>query len=135
MLKRGGDPTHGGNLQIKKHKGVRTRAILVPDSDDETLPSSVTADYARLVKTRVNLSGNAGGITTTSIRLLEVGSAPKDLPPEVVVDGPVDAATDVVIPIIPATRKKRQKANDSVSLTQLCYSGPDGPADEDAVMD
>ena len=121
MSKRGSDPTRRGSLQIKKRKGVRTQAILVPDSDDESLPSNVTTDYARLVKTRVNLSGKVGAITATNVRLLEVETAPKDPPLEVVVDDPVDAATEVVVPIISATQKKRKKANDSVSLIQLFF--------------
>ena len=116
MSKRGSDPVRRGNLKIKKRKGVRTQAILVSDSD-ESLPSNVTTDYARLVKTRVDLSGKAGAITATSIHLLEVGGALEDPPLEVVVDGPADAATEAIVPIIPAIRKKRKKANDSVSLT------------------
>ena len=119
MSKRGNDPPRQGNLKIKKRKGVRTQAILVPDSDDESLLSNVTVDYARLVKTRVSSSGKAGAITATSIRLLEAESTPKDPPLEVVDDDPVDAATEVIVPIISATPKKRKKANDSVSLILL----------------
>ena len=115
MSKWGSDPTHRGKLQIKKRKGVRTQVILVPDSDDESLPPNVTVDYARLVKTRVDLSGKVGTITATSVRLMEVGDAPEDPPLEVIVDGP-DAATEVIVPTVPATRKRRKKANDSVSL-------------------
>ena len=117
MSKRGSDPPCRGNLQIKKRKGVRTQVILVPDSDDESLPPNVTTDYVWLVKTRVNLSGKVGAITATSVHLLEVETAPKDLPLEVDIDDPADAATKAIIPIISATRKKRKKANDSVSLT------------------
>ena len=117
MLKRGSDPPRQGNLKVKKRKGVRTQAILVPDSDDESLPSNVTTDYARLVKTRVNLSGKVGAITATSVHLLEVGGAPKDPPLEVAVDDLVDTAAEVTFPIIPATWKKQKKANDSVGLT------------------
>ena len=117
MSKRGSDPTRRGSLQIKKRRGVRTQTILVPDSDDESLPPNVTTDYARLVKTRVNLSGKVGTITATSVRLLEVETAPKDLPLEVVIDDPADAATEAIVPVISATRKRQKKANDSVSLT------------------
>ena len=115
MSKRGSDPTRRGKLQIKKRKGVRTQVILVPDSDDESLPPNVTVDYARVVKTRVDLSGKVGAITATSVCLLEVGDASEDPPLEVIVDGPVDAATEVIVPTVPATRKRRKKANDSVS--------------------
>jgi len=119
MSKRGSDSTRRGSLKVKKRKGIRTQAILVPDSDDESLPPNVTTDYARLVKTRVDLSGKVGALTATSIRLLEVDNAPKDPPPEFVVDDPVDAAPEAIVPIISTTQRKRKKANDSVSLAQL----------------
>ena len=115
MLKWGSYPTHRGKLQIKKRKGVRTQVILVPDSNDESLLLNVTVDYAQVVKTRVDLSGKVGAITATSVHLLEVGDASEDPLLEVIIDGPVDAATEVIIPTVPATQKRWKKANDSVS--------------------
>ena len=111
MSKRGGDSTRVRGTKVKKRKGVGSRTIVVPDSDEETLPTAAN-DYARVTKTRVAASGKAEKIATSSVPIFEaekVNAAP--LEPNTNVPG--DTSVMYVDPVVPAKRWKR--ANDSVS--------------------
>ena len=122
MLKREGRPAHRGNPKVKKYKGVKIRALMVPESNEEDHTSNVKTDYAHLVQTRVTASGKVGGITTSSIPLQEVEDVTNDVLLEVHTDcaghNIGDTVIEDVVPVVPVTRKKRKKANDSVSLIQ-----------------
>lgn len=121
MSKREGGRTQRGNPAVKKRKGVKIRTVMVPDSDDEGTPSNVnTTDYARLVRTRVTPSGKVGSVTTSSVPLLEVEDIVNDtLPPDVDANHGESAVFEDAVAPIPATRKRRKKENDSVSLTPI----------------
>ena len=135
MSKRGEGSTRGGNPKVKKRKGVKIRTVAIPDSDGEDPPMNVCTDYARLVQTRVTASGKIGNVTTSSVPLLDEEEAAKDLP-EVDTDRAGDPVVDNIITVIPTARKKRNKANDSVSFIELVLlSGlANGSLDQDAVL-
>ena len=118
MSKRERRPTRPGNPVVKKRKGVKIRTIMVPDSDEEGSPSNVnTTDYARLVRTQVTQSGKVGSVTTSSVPLLEVEDILKNTPlPEADTDQWENAVVEDAGALTPATRKRRKKENDSVSL-------------------
>jgi len=135
MSKRGGDSTYRGNTKVKKRKGVKVRVAVVSDDNEERTPQNTGTDYARLVRTRVTTSGKAGNITTSSVPLLEVEDTAKGLPTEVDTNPVGDTAEDIPA-TIRTTRRKKKKANDSVSLPQFpslsCVA--DTPSDKDAVL-
>jgi len=134
MSKRGEGSTRGGNPKVKKRKGVKIRTVAIPDSDGEDPPTNVCTDYARLVQTRVTASGKIGNVTTSCVPLLDEEEAAKDLP-EVDTDRAGDPVVDNIT-VIPTARKKRNKANDSVSFIELVLlSGlANGSLDQDAVL-
>lgn len=111
MSKRGGDSTQLPATRMKKRKGIGSRTITVPDSDEEDLPPTAN-DYAQLTKTRVTASGKAGKVTMSSIPVFEAERLSPPVPLEENVDDFVDF-TGTIAPAAPA--KRRKKVNDSVS--------------------
>ena len=111
MYKRGGDSTHVRPAKVKKRKGVGSRTINVPDSDED-LPPMTANDYARVTKTCVGTAGKAEKVATRSIPIFEAEKVGVRAPLEENVDGFVDI-TENIISVVPARRRKR--ANDSVS--------------------
>lgn len=135
MSKRGGDSIRNGYPTVKKRKGVKIRTLAIPDSDEESAPSNVTSDYARLVKTRVKASGEAGSVTTSSILLTEVADITND-PPLEVDTGFTDTVLEDAVLTNRVTTRKRTKANDSVSPAKCppLSSLTNGPPDQDDFM-
>jgi len=133
MSKRGGDSTRILVTKVKKRKGVGSRTITILDSDEEDLLPKVSTEYARVTKTRVTASGKAERITTSSIPVFEVEDVNDHAPPEVDNDNLVDDATENVISVAPA--KKRKRVNDSVSdLTPHPHRLSKNPLDQDALL-
>jgi len=120
MSKRGGESTR--NQKVKKRKGIKIRTTVIPDSDEEGLPVNVNTDYARLVQTRVTASGKVGSITTSSVPLLEGEEATEDFSSEADIIRASDPVVDGIVTVVQKARKKRKKANDSVSFTEWTYS-------------
>lgn len=114
MSKRGGDSTCVRPNKVKKRRGVGSRTIAVPDSDDDPLPMA-TNDYARVTKTRVGTSGKAERVAMSSVPIHEVERENIDIhvPLEGNIDGSAGVTTEPIIHAVPA--KQRKKANDSVS--------------------
>ena len=125
MSKREGGPSRHGNPTVKKRKGVKIRAVIILDSDEEGPPTNPsTTDYARLVRTRVTPSGKVGNVTTSSVPLLEVQDITNYVPLEVDTNHNTDvvvaaAVEDSTVAAIPTTRRRWKKANDSVSLMPI----------------
>ena len=120
MSKREGGTTQRGNPTVKKRKGVKIRTVFIPDSDEEGHPSNInTTDYARLVRTQVKPSGKVGNVTTSSIPLLEAEDVTNDVLPEVDTNHSEVAVVEDVEAANPPTRRRRKKANDSVSLALM----------------
>lgn len=136
MSKRGGDSTRNGRPMVKKCKGVKIRALAIPDCDEESSPLNITSDYARLVKTHVEASGGAGSIVMSTIPLTEVADITNDLLLEVDTGFAGDTVLKDAVPTSRVTTRKRMKANDSVSLARHSpLSSPaNGPPDQDVVM-
>ena len=115
MAKRHGDSTNGVGASLKKRRGIKVRAIYVPDSDDEDPPPRFDTEYARLLKTRVTTSGKAESVTMKTLPFFEVEDIVHDSP-EPTIDPP--APKDVMVETLPAltapAKRKRKKANDSV---------------------
>ena len=112
MSKQRGDSTRTHATKVKKRKGVGSRKIAVLDSDEEDTFPKVLSEYARVTKTRVTASGKAEKIATSSVPVFETELNVHTLP-ESNIDGLVDTAVENVILAVP--RRKREKANDSVS--------------------
>ena len=114
MAKRHGDPAYGVKVKVKKRRGIKVRTVAILDSDDEGT-SNVDTEYARLLKTRVAISGKAESVTMNSLPLLEVKNTHNDNPLEPCLDTqePYEAVAENTAPSKPA-KKKRKKANDSV---------------------
>jgi hypothetical protein len=110
MSKRGGDSTP--STKVKKRRGVGSRTITVPDSDEEDPPLMANSEYVRVTKTRVGTSGKAERVSTTSVPILEAEQSNIPTPLEDDVENPVDVIEDVV-PAVPA--KRQRMVNDSVS--------------------
>ena len=115
MSKREGDPTHLPIAKVKKRRGVRSRTITVPDSDEEESHPTTSNEYARVTKTRVTSSGKAEKISMNSIPIFEV-----DQPSEPVLqDENANDSANIVEINVPRRRtaplKRRKKVNDSVS--------------------
>ena len=128
MSKREGEPTRLPAAKVKKRRGVRSRAITVPDSDEEESYPTTSNEYAWVTKTRVAaLSGKAESISVGSIPIFEV-----DQPCEPVLEheNPDDFADidEINVPAA-APSKRRKKVNDSVStqLNQLPYIADASP--------
>jgi hypothetical protein len=111
MSKRGGDSTHLHISKVKKRRGVGSRSIIVPDSDEEGPPLVANSEYARVMKTRVAVDGTAEKISMKNVPIFERPSTP--VLPEDVIDDSADAIVENVVPVVPAKRHK--KVNDSVS--------------------
>ena len=111
MSKRGGDPTRTHVTKVKKRKGVGSRTINIPDSDEEDLPPTPSNDYARVMKTRVGIAGKVERIATSNVPIFETDQLPLL---EDNAEDRVDAIVEDVLPAVPA--KQRKKANDSVSF-------------------
>ena len=118
MSKRGNSPPSKGNTKVKRRKGIKVRAIVIPDSDEGCIPQNVGTDYARLVQTQVKTSGKVGNITTYSVSFLDTEGVANDLLAEVDTNDVGDMVENVTLAMIPKTRRKQRKANDSVSLPQ-----------------
>ena len=115
MSKRGGDSTRIRPTKVKKRRGVGSRTIAVPDSDDDDLLPPTTNDYARVTKTRVGTSGKAERVAMSSVPIYEVEKENIDV--HALLEGNIDNSTgataEPIIRTVPA--KQRKKANDSVS--------------------
>ena len=133
MSKREGGFTHS---KVKKRRGVKIRTTIIPDSDEEDLPSNVNVDYARLVRTRVTASGKIGSVTTNSVPLLEGEEITADSSLEAGTDCAGDPVVGDVVMVVPTARRKQKKANDSVSIVEfILFSGlANDPSDKDAVL-
>lgn len=124
MSKREGGPIPKSNPKIKMRKGVKTRTIMVAESDEEDPPANASTDYAWLVQTRVTASGKAGTITTRSVPLLEVEDVAGDGSLGANINDDEDVVVGDTVTVVPAARKARKKANDSVSLASCIHSPP-----------
>lgn len=116
MSKRG-DPTRILTTKVKKRRGMGSRAIAIPDSDDEDPSAMASEEYALVTKTRVGASGKAERVSMSSIPIFERPITPTPLEENTVNDS-MDVAFDQVIamPAISAIRaRKPKKVNDSVS--------------------
>jgi hypothetical protein len=110
MSKRGGEPTYSRPTKVKKRKGVGSRVISVPDSDEDS--QAADDEYARVTKTRVAGSGKAEQISVSTFPVLEVERP--SLPTALEEDG--DYAADIEENSTPVEKKEqRKKINDSVS--------------------
>ena len=128
MSKRG--PTRTKANKVKKRRGVGSRTISVPDSDEDPLPVT-TNDYARITKTRVGTAGKAEKVVTSSIHIYEADWVDVHDPPEADTHVPAVAVTKNVAIVVPAKRRKR--GNDSVSdPTSLAFGVAKKPSDQDA---
>lgn len=121
MAKRHGDSVHGVNVNIKKRKGIRVRTVTIPDSDDP--PPNVTTEYARLLKTRVAISGKADSVTMNSLPFFEINNVAHDNSLEPTLDSYEEAAAENLVPGIPV-KKRRKKVNDSVRCILLNKKPP-----------
>lgn len=116
MSKRGGESNHAGKPRVKKRKGVKIRSTLIPDSDEDNPPSNVKPEYVRWVKTRVTASGQVGSVTASSVELMDLGGTNDDPPLEFNTEHEAgDVVLQGVAPKTSGTRRKKEKANDSVS--------------------
>lgn len=112
MSKRDREPTRTHPTKVKKRRGVGSRIINVPDSDEEGLSQTAGDEYARLTKTRVAASGEVEQVSVSTFPVLEVERSSTPTPLEE--DG--DYAADVEENAPPVRKKKRRKKdNDSVS--------------------
>lgn len=69
-----------------------------------------------MTKTRVTTSGKVEKIVTSSVPIFEVEGASILAPQEVDTNDPADATVeDVVPPVLGKKKKKRKRANDTVS--------------------
>ena len=137
MSKRDSGSICRGKPKVKKRKGVKIRTVIAPDSDEEDSHSNITKDYARLVQTRVTASGKVGNVTTSSIPLLEVEDTTTDVQLGEDTNRVEETVIEDTVPVVPVTKKKRKKANDSVSLTwppSLSCLANDS-SDQDAFLD
>lgn len=118
MSKRGGELTHVRPTKVKKRRGVGSRTIAVPDSDDDS-PPAATNDYAQVTRTRVGTSGKAERVTTSSVPISEVEMEKVDAHTSLDrnTGGSMDASAENDVSAVPA--KQRKKANDSVSNPAL----------------
>lgn len=134
MSKRGGERTR--NPKVKKRRGVKIHTTIIPDSDEEDLPSNVDVDYARLVQTRITASGKIGNITMSSIPLLEGEEITGDSSLEAGTNCAEDPVVEDVVTVVSTTQRKQKKVNDSVSIVKfiLLSSLANDPSDEDAIL-
>lgn len=116
MSKRDGESIHN-NTSLKKRKGLKIRATLIPDSDDET--SNVDVDCVRWVKTRVKTSGGVGSVTTSNVPLVEAADNTNGPLPEADTECAGDTVLEDAMSPTPVTQRKRKKENDSVGLPSL----------------
>ena len=100
--------------KVKKRRGVGSRVITIPDSDEEDPSPKASSDYARVTKTRVSASAKAEKVSMGSIRIFEEEQLSTPTPVEADVDNSADVVVENVVSAVPAKRRKR--ANDSV-----CY--------------
>lgn len=114
MSKRG-DPTPIRTAKVKKRKGVGSRTIIVPDSDEE---GPTPNEYAQVTKTRVATSGKAEKVTMTSVPIFEAKQSITQVPQEEDAVNPADVTVENVAPAV--TAKRRRRANDSVRIDALC---------------
>ena len=133
MLKRGGEFTR--NPKVKKRWGFKICTMIIPDSDEEDLPSNIDMDYARLVQTRIMASGKTGSITTSSIPLPEG----EEITGDSSLAAGTNCAEDPVIEdvtVVSTTQRKQKRANDSVSIVEfILLSGlANDPSDKDAIL-
>ena len=118
MSKRGGEPALARPAKVKKRKGVGSRVINVPDSDEENFFQTSGDEYARVTKTRVAASGKADQVSVSTFPVLEVERSSTPTPLEE--DG--DYAADVEENPPPVEKKKRRKkVNDSVSVPRTSH--------------
>jgi hypothetical protein len=112
MSKRGGEPTLAHPAKVKKRKGVGSRVIIVPNSDEEDFSRTSGDEYARVTKTRVTASGKVEQVFVSTFLVREVEQSSTPTPLEE--DG--DYAADVEENSTPVEKKKRpKKVNDSVN--------------------
>lgn len=133
MSKRDSGSICRGKPKVKKHKGVKIRTVIAPDSDEEDSHSNVTKDYARLVQTRVTASGKVGNVTTSSIPLLEVEDTTTDVQLGEDTDRVEETVIEDTVPVVPVTKKKRKKANDIRPPSLSCLANDS--SDQDAFLD
>ena len=113
MAKRYGDSTYGVGTKVKKRKGIKIRAVNVPESDDEATPLNVDTEYARLLKTRVSVSGKVGSVTMNTLPVFEVKDiVHTDAFEPVIYDN--DGITAGNVALVIKAKRRRKKANDSV---------------------
>ena len=131
MAKRHGDPTRGVSVNVKKRKGIKVRTVNIPDSDDDAPPMKTDTEYARLLKTRVTTSGKVDSVTMDSLPLFEIED--HNLL-EQTADYYEAAEAENTIPSVTAKKKRRKKANDSVSVAVLTTRlfDADNPPDQNA---
>jgi mRNA-degrading endonuclease toxin of MazEF toxin-antitoxin module len=132
MSKQRGNLSRVHFTKVKKRKGVGSRTIIVPDSNDnDDSPLTMTTEYARVTKTRVTTSGKADGVTTSSFLFSEVETADSHAPLEEDANVPADSVAENIVHVVPA-KKKRKKANDTVRpLTLSTFDITKGPLDQD----
>jgi hypothetical protein len=116
MSKRGGESIHRGKPTIKKRKGVKIQSRLIPDSDEDTPSSNLNTEYMRTVRTRVKTSGRIGSVTVSNVAFVEPEDIMDGSPPEVSTEDAGDNVLQGTVPKTKKARRKREKANDTVSL-------------------
>lgn len=131
--------TRKGHPTVKKRKGVKTQTLVIPDSDEESSPSSpsnIDSDYTRLVMTHVKTSGLVMTVTTSSIPLTEVVDTTDNPTQEVDAGFAGDPTLEDAAPTTQVATRKQTKANDSVSPTKYLTlsSLTNGPTDQDEIM-
>ena len=116
MPKQGGHLTRIRTTKVKERRGVGSRTITVLDSDKED-PLTITGDkYARVTKTRVTTSGKAEKVSTSNVPISKVEKVDAHSPLGADTDVPADTVVENTVHAAPAKkRKKREKANDSIS--------------------
>ena len=135
MSKRqGGDSTRRHLNKVKKRRGVGSRTIIVPSSDEENPIPEAIIEYAQVTKTRVTTAGKAEKFTGSSVPVFATEEEVDiHAPLEADTDGPAETVAENDVPRVPA--KKRKQANDSVSgLTLSSLRIAKSPSDQDVLL-
>jgi hypothetical protein len=111
IMSKRADSTRLRVTKVKKRRGVGSRTITVLDSDEDDLPPISSGEYAQVSKTRVEASGKAERVSTSSVPIFETPSTP--VPLEEDLGDSMDVVVEDILPAVPAKRLK--KVNDSVS--------------------
>ena len=108
--------------KVKRRRGVGSRVITIPDSDEEGPSPKAGSDYAQVMKMRVSASAKVEKVSMGSVRIFEEEQLSTPTLVEADMDNSADVVVENVVSAVPAKRRKR--ANDSVRYPRyqlLCY--------------